>query len=488
MKKILIIAGSVLAVVAVALVLIFTLVKTDSGLTDNPALTDAVIGNGGITVQKGDYLYFVNGNTTASSISAGDNDFGDIEYGAIYRTKLTNNAIAYDQDGFLTNIDVVVPKLVGYENGSFYVYGNYIYYSTPNNNKDHEGNSLTSLTDFYRININGTDNQKIYTSTAEDLTPDDWTIYVVGDTHYFVVKDDTNIIVAKTSDKNVGDTSTVASDVTSVAFLNYDNFYNNNREEENYYNNYIYYTRSVNDNDNLSVTGNFLARVKLGTSTEEIVYSAGENTYTLIGIANHNLYYTKSNSSMLQTDLVFKNAISQTGIINSYTSDIQLTYTSYADIYIVNDDTTTGNYLIAYQDDALYLISAGQLPKLVLDKAISILNVYNDTVIYYDSDSSSLYRINAMAITPTETSLPLDDKTMQTDNSNLVDYDGTTVYIYVGYTSADTSESNNYLNRINQNAETIKTEFIGKMLDSHLPTQPDNSEVTDPEEYELWIK
>ena len=56
---------------------------------DNPNADDVVYGNGGLTVQKGDYLYFVNGYIDTSSVGE-TNNYGDIDQSAIYRVKLTD--------------------------------------------------------------------------------------------------------------------------------------------------------------------------------------------------------------------------------------------------------------------------------------------------------------------------------------------------------------------------------------------------------------
>jgi hypothetical protein len=104
---------------------------SNKGLEDNPSKTAQVVSNGGMTVVKGDYLYYVNGFVDRANLDVKkDNKFGDVEKGAIYRTKLNDNSeIAKDSEGFLEKTECVVPKVVGFDNGGFYIIDDYIYYA-----------------------------------------------------------------------------------------------------------------------------------------------------------------------------------------------------------------------------------------------------------------------------------------------------------------------------------------------------------------------
>ena len=481
MKKILTL---VVTVLLASTLLLMGCSSSDNGLTPNPATTDTVIGNGGIVVQKGDYLYFTNGYDDVDNYSAGDNDWGDVSYGAIYRTVLDENGnISYDEDGFLTNVEVVVPKLVGYSGGSFYVYGDYIYYSTPNNNKDKYGGSLTSLTDYYRADIDGTDNEKLYTSTTTDLTESNWTIYALDSTQYLVVLDGESLISVKASG-SIGDAVEMATGVDSVAFYNNDTYENNARAVVDGYNNYVYYTRATTDDDNVAstVSGNYLARVKVNTQTEEIVYSAGSYTYSMMDLKNNSIYYTKSDSNSSVTDLWYRSTI---GAFNSST---QLTYTTYDSVYVLDSDTSyVDNYVLAYGESTLYLLRGTSTPVVVLSEDITILSVLGDTVVYYDNTNSELHRIgNVKDSVLNNQTFDLESKTMNTDDVTLFDYDGLHMYMFVSYTSSSDVE-NNYLNRIYINAEDTTPHFVGKFETEDIPAEPDNSDLPE-DEWVQWIQ
>jgi hypothetical protein len=462
--------------------------STEKGLRDNPLTTQAVINNGGVSVQKGDYLYFVNGFASSEQLKSGDNDWGDTVLGAIYRTKLTDNQISYDNDGFLTKVEVVVPKLVGYENGSFYVYGNYIYYSTPNNNVNKNGNSLTKLTDYYKVKIDGTENTKIYTSTTESLTPSDWSIYSLNTSQYLIVKDGTKLVSVKVSDSKIGSIVTMANDITTAAFIKSDTYYGNVNVAEKY-NNYIYFTRNLKDSDNLiGAKGNVLARVKIGTEKEEIIVKDGTNAYSMVDVNNNSIYYTKVNEVISGVKRLFKITLSN-GEFNP-SNEEQLTYTSYDKMFVLNADSNhVGKNVVVYSNDILQLINLENLSnntKNILSTSITVLKVYNNIVIYLDSSDNLIKKINVKEANPTPVVINTDSKTIKTDNINFIDFDGRTVYFLTSYTSS-TDTSNYYLNRVDLNTTEPKSEFIGKFVESHIPAKPDNTGKPE-DEWEKWIK
>ena len=102
-------------------------------------LKDAdVLGNGGHTVIKDGYMYYVNGYLESTDYDQlSENKIGSVTKGAIYRTKLDSTGkLVKDENGFLTGTEAIVKKVVGFDKGSFYIVGDYIYYSTPHNQKD----------------------------------------------------------------------------------------------------------------------------------------------------------------------------------------------------------------------------------------------------------------------------------------------------------------------------------------------------------------
>ena len=109
-----------------------------------------VTSNGGFVVEKGDYVYFING---AQDYTA-DNTYGDVVKGALVRiSKADLAAKNYDA------VKTVVPSLLvaqDYDSG-IYIYGDYVYYATPTTDKSMGGDVQNSWIDFKRAKIDGSE-------------------------------------------------------------------------------------------------------------------------------------------------------------------------------------------------------------------------------------------------------------------------------------------------------------------------------------------
>lgn len=148
-----------LSFVAAATMLTSTLVATACGGVPGGSSTGTklegyvsgatVASNGGFAVEKGDYVYFING---AEAYTA-DNTYGNVVKGALMRIKkadlATNPAAA----------EVVVPTLVGSQNfnAGIFIYGDYVYYATPTKDKNIQGVVENSWIDFKRAKLDGSE-------------------------------------------------------------------------------------------------------------------------------------------------------------------------------------------------------------------------------------------------------------------------------------------------------------------------------------------
>jgi len=124
--------------------------KLDYTSSEAPAYS-----NGGFAVEKGDYIYYINGmeDYTAS------NEYGEVVKGSLMRIKKADlTAGKYDQ------ADVVVPMLFVSQNynSGIYIYGDYVYYATPTTGKNMHGEVTNSWIDFKRAKLDGTETMKDY--------------------------------------------------------------------------------------------------------------------------------------------------------------------------------------------------------------------------------------------------------------------------------------------------------------------------------------
>ena len=141
-----------LLLTVLTMVLCLTACKGDVDVLSNVG-GDVLSGNGTFAVEKGDYLYFVNG--IASDYD--NNEMGDVQKGALYRVK-TNEIGEKD-----ATVEVVIPKLIttsSATNGVF-IYGDTVYYASHYDEKDKTGTVRSDYTDFRYFDLTDADSERI---------------------------------------------------------------------------------------------------------------------------------------------------------------------------------------------------------------------------------------------------------------------------------------------------------------------------------------
>ena len=213
-----------LAVLALAAASLFAFVGCSgedysfTALENNPSADAEVRSNGGVYVEKGDYSYFING----AQDGTGNNTFGTEHKGALVRC-LTADLTKSDR-----KVEVVVPKILyaGDVNSSgFYIFGDTIYYTTPNSTKDASGNVQYTKLDFMSVNLDGTGTKLI--ATMEDNTKafqfvqtadGDVYIFYEGTAQVERNGETTDVTALYEVNAETGETKLIASDVASYAF------------------------------------------------------------------------------------------------------------------------------------------------------------------------------------------------------------------------------------------------------------------------------
>ncbi len=117
---------------------------------DNYVSKAEVSSNGGFAVEKGDYVYFINGRETEDAA----NEYGDVVKGSLMRISKADLAA-----GDYSDIKTVVPSVLAakdYDAG-IYIYGDYVYYATPTTDKMDSGESASSHIDFKKAKLDGSE-------------------------------------------------------------------------------------------------------------------------------------------------------------------------------------------------------------------------------------------------------------------------------------------------------------------------------------------
>lgn len=473
--------------------LAFTITLTgcsEKGLENNPLLEESVYSNGGMAVKKGDYLYFVNGYVSETSLSDKDNKAGKVTKGAIYRTKLDNGEIVKDKDGFLLSdrTDRVVSKVVGFGNGGFYIIDNYIIYATPYMKISSDSDELqTSRVEFHRVNIDGTGDKVLFV-TSGSLS--EWTTYKIGDTPYLVAYENSKLVSINVS---TGKTVATVSNTTSHAILK-DEEYIYSETRNNFTQNYIVYTRAITTEDDEVSTngynGNAVCALNIATGKSITLQLDRDYTHTIKYVNENTIYFT-STSATQENACLFKKVIETvsggdeeiSGVWQN-TSTIQLTNTGYDGFLFVKG---FGNdVIVANRDDSTWLLSGdnSRNDTQLLSDAQEIIAVYGNYAYYVDSNN--LKRIDITAENPSAESVYPEDRASLITNSNYLDFDGNRIYVYSEYT-AKNGDTNYYLNYFDETIDEdneFYQRFVGVFESDDLPEEPEQPEAEDGEEVE----
>lgn len=448
-------------------------------LKNGPSLNAPVTSNGGLAVQKGGYLYFVNGYINTGDLTSGANAYGEVQQSALYRAKLNSeNELMYDDDGNLTEVGVLAPKIVGFENGGFYIFDNTIYYATPNTEKNSSGTVIFTLTDFYSSNLDGTNVNRLYKTTVSS-TAFKFAFYKIQNTVYLAVYDSANLIIVNTSNKSV---KKVAEGVSAVAFPKVTEYVKDSSSNYTLAEQYVYYTRSAVEEDNVD-NGNILAMAKL-VDAEEIIVSSNA-TYAVKEFKNDNLIYTRQGKS--ESNEYYYLMTFQNGELDKNT-ETKLTFSPLTNpVYAVNFQN--GNYrglVVINSEGYLTLINptGGGLPSAyVLNSqfTLTILAVQDNYVYCYD-ENKQLVRVSYTNYTMSgeqrvyDTVVLTDNETDTLSFDMAVNFDSTGrfVYCYKSFTGKDESENDVtglYLVRIDTTAGEPETQLVGVLEDKHTPVE-----------------
>ena len=160
MKKIL---GLALATVSVTSVFAGCKTTKYKGDPIDGYVSEATVNsNGGFAVEKGDYVYFINGQEQNSA----DNKYGAVEKGALMR--ISKADLAAGKNTAIT----VVPSLFVAQNmkAGIWIYDNYVYYATPTTDKNLSGDVEYTYIDFKRAKLDGSAGPEKYFARTSDNT------------------------------------------------------------------------------------------------------------------------------------------------------------------------------------------------------------------------------------------------------------------------------------------------------------------------------
>ena len=346
-----------------------------------------VSSNGGFAVVKGEYVYFINGVET----NAADNAFGKPVKGALVRVKTADLATGN------ANAQVVVPKLFYTDvtaGKGFYIYGDYVYYTSPSTDKNKAGETLNTKLQYVRTKLDGSDTKVIL--QLDNLTTP-YRYVQSGNNVYLVVYttvDGENVLVSYNA--QTGDKVATSQGLTSYLF------------SDDLAKDYCYYVEYAH-NETLDEDESFhnIRSFNFATGADEVVYSGEKGTqgvtFALIKDTGSKLFFSETSVDTSVNTVTFyygvnEGKFNEAIVLNHGTTDASTIFSAnsyYHDFNaIIYHDATYGfvKYDYTLEQDAS---SFGHV-YLVADREV-IAELSGLTVSFYEGeyvymvDASNLY-------------------------------------------------------------------------------------------------
>lgn len=301
-----------------------------------------VSGNGGPAVMVGNWLYFVGGYVDSSTLRYRENEHNKVKDGAIYRVYIdpAEGAPLYEESGLdqlnpdftphllvkskrdikidgadkqLRPYQLIVPKVAGFDQAALWVFDKHLVYTSPNNAKDKYGALQVGKIDFFRVDLDGRNHRKIYTTSNETVTTDKFTVTSYDGNVFLVIHDGDLLRRVSVNGKNPGEVSTVSKEVQNavlpIVTSYHKDYYQDDKgkwQPEPYdplatrdviasyrdVMSHIYYTEAfTEDEQKIGLRGNKLVQYNILKDTKVEVPMTW-NTVEVLALSNGRLVYT----------------------------------------------------------------------------------------------------------------------------------------------------------------------------------------------------
>ncbi len=438
---------SVLAILVVAIMLVTALVACNpyewTAIGGGDA-TAEVVSNGGYIVKQGNYVYYINGYVGADA----DNTWGTPVKQALVRSELK-------ADGTIDNTTtkVLAPKSIHStaKEGGIAIFGEWVYYATPNFDKDKTGTPSTTDMDFMRTKIDGSATERLGTISSRGAD------YIFTATRVLYYLNST-INYIDFSGKNVA-TGTLAENVAKVVwdYASDDIFFVENiTGEDSYknYNNLCTIKKDGSGKQTLATIDTYLAEGEEAHANPLKVFK-----FTLIDMyveedGTSTLYYTKSHTldGTAQTD----------GLFMAKAADFKATEKQ------LNTIGSSTLFPLGYAEGALahnassvycwYNGTNAENPNAVTTTSQTVWAVDKTAGIAYFSATSSATSLQKINYKNPDNAVAIIDEGIKTD-WHVLDFIGNDFYFFA-------TDDENYLHTINlltfdKTAEDAESAYIG---------------------------
>ena len=400
----------------------------------------AVTSQGGSAVAYGNNIYFINGYRGYSDSDGKANLWGEVVKGALYRAELNGERDAdnslmfrpksdseaiefkyskgtdyFDNDINVVSTTKIAPKTIGtegYGDGGLFIYDNYAYFASPNNEKNKAGTVQTISTDFFMMPLSGGKPTRIYTTTEKVTTSSSaYAFYKYKGSVYLVVNEDKNIVSVKINPQKAKADDPVFFKVnaTSVYFPVKETYYkgiDTNTPED-----FIYFVRAVTDKDKQNSGTVIEAMRPDGSENFKVSQSGQAETIEAVRdgmlffrsaeVGDTKLRYTNLHNMLMECSKSYKKAQDAITDADAKTKDITGTFTptisnSITATYAFRADKNsnevffvgvTSNGMTLYQNDENNFI------KHQLCSSTGTPQFIRNNYLYFSGSNSDYYRV-----------------------------------------------------------------------------------------------
>lgn len=356
--------------------------------TSKVSKTNGVTTNGGITTIYNGYLYFINGTKD----NDGKSSSGNTRAG-VYRVKINEATGKIDEGTY----ERVVSDLVGYDNGSLYFFGDFMYYTTPSTEVNKNASVLYYKTKFMRYDLVNKKSYKLYTtkqnSSSESLT---YAYYVNGDDLNLVVYESASSLITSLKIGKSTKVNYTINNVTScVMSENFGQSKTANRSVDA--NSFVFFTQNPSStnfgkgNQDKIQTGVKVFRTSPDKNDSYCISSEGKSV-SLLCIRHGSLIYSCEETGMIYSHQIIGN---NTKDILKFDNNIISTseYTDSQVLFLENDD---GTISLVYYNSKTYMLSIITWSSDSTELSYSPVDINNLT-----SDFGSVSFIGTVTLTET---------------------------------------------------------------------------------------
>ena len=421
-----------------------------------PSSADSITGNGGLAVQKGNYLYYVNGY---KSILGTDRTQDDVyTHGSLMLMKLNSDgSVVTDENGLLKDDYYITMsnRLCGFEATSLYIAGDYLYFtaaSVENTEDVVDPAWAKEFVEFYRIKLDKTSEpERIYQAGVKYSTDSavDFEYYSSGDNVFILIYEPGKNIVdqAKFEDEKIEE-----DEVKENALIR------------------------VTGNGDVNLVANNVDDYILSDNSNEIFYKTTDDAdhiltkYDVVSNASSN-YVTKN--STFTVDFVSQGNvyITQDGAL--YASNIATNSAFTCVSYSLGDKVSyvvdNGVVMLIRDNEFNFLNENLAIIETIKDNDVTSINVIgcvNGCVVYYADDNKTIKSFSYGAESRNQVNAIKALATVEGLDTSYFDLQEDYVYFY----KTAEGKSNKYLHRVkiaNNFGETA--EMVGVYLEEDAP-------------------